>query len=75
MKKTILGCAGYNGNQPYQKKPCTGNVSFTTGNGSAMIEFAFVIAASMRIMAEEDKHNRLRCRQPYKEARTADCFA
>ena len=65
----------YNGDQPSQQKTCTGNTSFTTGNGNSMIEFAFVIAASMRIMAETDKNNRLRCRQSYKDARTVDCFA
>lgn len=65
----------YNGDRPSRENHCAGNTSFTTGNGNSMIEFAFVVAASMRIMAEADKNNRLRCRPSYKDARAADCFA
>lgn len=65
----------YNGHPPVQPPPCRGSVSFDAAGDVPMIEFAFVIAASMRIMAETDQLNRLRGQQQKKEAETAPCFA
>jgi hypothetical protein len=65
----------HNGHQPLQQRPCTGNIAFSTGGGGAMIEFAFIIAASMRIMAEGDEGNRQPRPSCKKEPEAAGCFA
>jgi len=65
-----------NSNQLLRQKPCTGNIAFGTGGGGgSMIEFAFVIAASMRIMADTDETYRLPQQPSNKEARPVACFA
>jgi hypothetical protein len=64
----------YNGHLPVQQKPCTGNVAFSTGGSGAMIEYAFVIAASMRIMADTDECRQRPRHSPVSHATREDRF-
>jgi putative intracellular protease/amidase len=43
-------CPSYDGAPYYRKAPCVNGGTFITAAGEAMIEFAFVVAAAMKIM-------------------------
>ncbi|MBS1566614.1 MAG: hypothetical protein JST39_19680 [Bacteroidetes bacterium] len=64
----------HNGGRHTPSVSCNGSVSFTPAGSSAMIEFASVIAAGFRLIAQADKDNRLRERLSKKDAETRCCF-